>query len=448
MSTSSGESVSPVIPTFEATESVSWLGSKRLLAPLSLIIACIGFFATNLVQPLNDLNILKSFFEAAMIGGLADWFAVSALFRHPLGLPIPHTDIIRNSRKEIETAIKRFSDDLLTQEAILDHITRFALLARLKTFWEDRSNKELILNHLTGILIRIADQIETKRIAPLVAKAIYYLRRCYYAPKDSLPEHLYRAMLWQLNRLCEKPEISREVAKLIEKGIEKAKFGGLFPTGWFVKPNQAADKILTTLKREVDEELCFRPNMIRKWYDEAYKHFMWQLGTEYSNASMKVNAWCHQYVNSHGFEELIEGQLAGIRSYVVTDLQKELEEADRARLPEYYRNIKLEKDESQIRKYIEHAIDNFMKRLDDDPDFRQTVESKTSKYISEAVYNNRKEIGALLGASLARYTGGELVKMIETRVGPHLQYIRVNGAVIGGLVGVLLHLVKSGVNGL
>src|SRR5919205_2901935 len=90
------------------------------LATISLIIMGIGFIATIPLQDSFWGNILQGGFEAGLVGGLADWFAVTALFRHPLGIPIPHTALLPKNREKITKAlVSTVENELLSKETII-----------------------------------------------------------------------------------------------------------------------------------------------------------------------------------------------------------------------------------------------------------------------------------------------------------------------------------------
>src|SRR5690606_38032987 len=118
---------------------------KRLATGL-LVAMVVLFVVSSLLRPTYPaLGIVEAFAEAAMIGALADWFAVTALFRHPLGLPIPHTAIVPNRKNEIGRALARFiRDHFLTREAIEGRLARADLVSRIGGWLEKERNARLL----------------------------------------------------------------------------------------------------------------------------------------------------------------------------------------------------------------------------------------------------------------------------------------------------------------
>src|SRR5919205_3681366 len=102
------------------------------LATISLIIMGIGFIATIPLQDSFWGNILQGGFEAGLVGGLADWFAVTALFRHPLGIPIPHTALLPKNREKVsEGIIYMIENDWLSKESVTEKISKISISEKL-----------------------------------------------------------------------------------------------------------------------------------------------------------------------------------------------------------------------------------------------------------------------------------------------------------------------------
>src|SRR5690606_3577135 len=118
---------------------------KRIATGL-LVAMVVLFVVSSLLGPrFPALGIVEAFAEAAMIGALADWFAVTALFRHPLGLPIPHTAIVPTRKNEIGRALARFiRDHFLTRDAIAGRLERADLVSRAGAWLEKERNARLL----------------------------------------------------------------------------------------------------------------------------------------------------------------------------------------------------------------------------------------------------------------------------------------------------------------
>ena len=111
----------------------------RIVATGLLLAMAVTYFVARLYQPIHPaLGVVKAFAEAAMVGGMADWFAVTALFRHPLGLPIPHTAIIPRNKDRIGDTLALFlRDNFLTPAVVARRMGRIDLAAAAGRFLTD-----------------------------------------------------------------------------------------------------------------------------------------------------------------------------------------------------------------------------------------------------------------------------------------------------------------------
>ncbi len=118
---------------------------SRKIAIYSLIIMGVGFIATTPFQGPILVDLLHGGFEAGLVGGLADWFAVTALFRHPLGIPIPHTALLPNNRKRITNGlVSMLKKDWLSKESILEKVKHIPFTEKLSVVMKRRSRLKLL----------------------------------------------------------------------------------------------------------------------------------------------------------------------------------------------------------------------------------------------------------------------------------------------------------------
>src|ERR1700730_10781813 len=145
----------------------------RYIATLSLITMGIGFITTIFLQDNAMVQLLRGGFEAGLVGGFADWFAVTALFRHPFGIPIPHTSLLLKNRDKIANSlISALNNELLNKESITVKLKQFQLLKVIGssvTRWVyKRSNRIVVVNILQTFLSRLP----LDSIVPIIQKGI------------------------------------------------------------------------------------------------------------------------------------------------------------------------------------------------------------------------------------------------------------------------------------
>src|SRR3954451_21440784 len=139
------------------------------LAKISLAVMGIGFVATFPFQ--NSLwgTILQGGFEAGLVGGLADWFAVTALFRHPLGLPIPHTALLPKNRKRIIAAIiSMLENDWLTKESIRKKVSSIPFTEKLFNIAEKALTGQPVRNGMIKLIEHFLQSVDSKKLAPII----------------------------------------------------------------------------------------------------------------------------------------------------------------------------------------------------------------------------------------------------------------------------------------
>ena len=146
---------------------------SKKIALYSLLIMGIGFIATIPFQDSFWILLLQGGFEAGLVGGLADWFAVTALFRHPLGLRIPHTALLPNNRERItNTLVQTIKRDWLSKKSIQEKVKQIPFTEKLIPLLSKQINTEIFRKTLIKLIKRMIASIEIEKITPIVKKQI------------------------------------------------------------------------------------------------------------------------------------------------------------------------------------------------------------------------------------------------------------------------------------
>src|SRR5881394_2422369 len=139
--------------------------NSNYLATISLAIMAVGFVGTMPIQHSLWGVILQGGFEAGLVGGLADWFAVVALFRHPLGVPIPHTAIIPSNKDRIGENLATFiCANFLSTAQVLDKLRRFDTASRVAAWLADAQRAEQVAGHVAGVLRYALTALDDERV--------------------------------------------------------------------------------------------------------------------------------------------------------------------------------------------------------------------------------------------------------------------------------------------
>src|SRR5712675_1513753 len=155
-------------------QQLSRLRRSRAVATGMLALAAIVFAASLAVpNPGHGILLLRAIAEAALVGGLADWFAVTALFRHPLGLPIPHTAIVPANKDRIGEGLARFLDQhFLTRELLITELRALRVSERLAAWLADRRNAAALAGEIAKALPFVLRAVDDSQIKAFLGRAL------------------------------------------------------------------------------------------------------------------------------------------------------------------------------------------------------------------------------------------------------------------------------------
>jgi uncharacterized membrane-anchored protein YjiN (DUF445 family) len=409
------------------------VGTVSLLCALTGAITCWLMLASGRVEDAPWLRILAAGFEAATVGALADWFAVTALFRHPLGLPIPHTAIIPTRRaKLIESIAHIVEHDWLSPEVIGARLARFA-------------PSELLVDWL-----RTPEHVE--RLGAPVRDLLGGLARTLTEPE--VAEFADRALQRQLRELPLDASAGRWVARVLDSGSADAAFETLatslarlagLATTW-----DRLDRLLLDLAdRRKDEGKTVEAFLLRR--KTVRKRLV--LGACQAARDQLTGA---AHDRGHPLRRAVLGAVASWAERLASGDPQALELAERLRgallssleagplvrdtLVRLRRELEAQLDDqaSPLSRLIERRLKAGIVEALDDADRRAGFDRWVRATADELLRRHHHQIGLTVRENLEALDTGTLVAMIEARVGNDLQFIRLNGAVVGGLVGLVL----------
>ncbi|MBI5646856.1 MAG: DUF445 domain-containing protein [Ignavibacteriae bacterium] len=410
------------------------------LAPISLILATILFVATLPVSATYWGGLVNAFAEAAMIGGLADWFAVVALFRRPFGLPIPHTAILLKYRARITQGI---SDTVQNS-----WLSKDALLTRLAG-WD-----------LAGMLLRAAQ--DPVHRAALIAALRSTLRE---AVRSMQPETAAHAAMDLAKGAADRDRLVSLVTgagtQAIEAGwhMEALSFAAGGAADWLGEERVSA-MLAANLRATMEDYSASPLRRLGKWmaeksnvlnYDDLARSILASVRDDLAAipreeshpARVSFDEWVRRFVgdlpqNNEAADFIEKSATTAIHSAAAGQGLTAVFERLRGWLLD-----DLARDDSRI---LQHAVawaDAGLSRLASDEAALRALDTWLKERLARAVEENHHEIGAIVRHNLDTLNDEQLITQIESRVGPDLQYIRLNGAIVGGLVGAALYLVKD-----
>ena len=368
-------------------------------------------------------GLLEAFFEASMVGALADWFAVTALFRYPLGLKIPHTAIIPTRKDRIGEALARFvGQHFLSPENVLPRLERinFAEIvgAWLKTPGNVRSLREKVVGAIEGAIDGLGDDritdFATREVMPRlkdVALAGNISDLLLGLAKDGQHEDLLDELLRGAASVA---AANREAIH----DVVRRQLPGFVP-GFVV--DLMTDAVMQRIDDTVTGMLSDREHPLRLKVHERVRGFIERLDTD-EEMQGKVNAFRDRILESPALTSFAVERWADFKLFLTRDLHD---------------------PESEIFAFLEaRGADLGGSMLEDDA-FQDAVNEKVEGIAAWAIREHGGRIPDLIRDTINRWDPERVSEQIELAVGRDLQYIRINGTLVGGLVGVILYLVTA-----
>ncbi|MFZ7945353.1 DUF445 domain-containing protein [Neobacillus sp. 19] len=415
---------------------VNQKNKSRHLATISLTIMAIGFLATLPIRDSIWGIILQGGFEAGLVGGLADWFAVTALFRHPLGIPIPHTALLPKNRKRIIAGIiSMLENDWLTKESIRKKIDTIDFSGKLFSIIDKEIHSKAIQKNVITLIQHLIKTIDTSRIAPIIEKELKtqlnQLDTKNYLPLviDQVSERKYDEKTLDF--------ILKEIREWAEKDSTKYKLGGLAVDAVEnIKADGFMQFALKSFSNLVNEEKLGNiiQNLILKGVDSFRDPF------NQNRQTLMIHI--HKKLQSVKNDEKVYEELNHLKTQLIA--KWEPQEKIISILDQLQQKVSDFVDEPR---FFDHyilpmVIDGF-ERLKANPEKVNAIETWIKQQISAFVDKNHSKIGKLVEENLERLDDKTLITMVETNVGKDLQWIRVNGAVCGFLIGLVLVGIKA-----
>jgi len=407
----------------------------------SLVVAVIGAVVSRAalhVGPLAGspwLHVLAAGFEAAVVGGLADWFAVTALFRHPLGLPFPHTAIIPTRRARlIQGIVSTVENQWLAPPVIAKRLERVAPSTWLVEWLSDPEHVARIGDPLRDLIRGGARVLTESEIAEFVERGI--VRQLREVPLDrtagrwleraagspSAGEAL-RSIAMSLQNLAERPRTAQELHWWLMRSARALQDSGqrLIP---FLLRRRLVQRTI------VEAALCYASaelrgaiddpeHPLRRFATDGIRRFAARLSAGDREAIARVERLRDAIVESLETGPLVREALARIRR----QLEDELDDR-----------------ESRLSRLIDEKLRAAIVSYFEDPAHRMSFDKWVRETAVDLVRRHHHQIGVTIRENLESLTDDQLVEQIESRVGADLQFIRLNGAVVGGLIGVLIAL--------
>jgi uncharacterized membrane-anchored protein YjiN (DUF445 family) len=416
--------VSPALPALAAEDDLRRRNLVRMkVAATSLLLAATLVFIVT--RSLEDrwswLGYVRATAEAAMVGALADWFAVTALFRHPLGVPIPHTAIIPNRKDQLGRGLGTFVQTNFLAPAVLSERLRAVGVAERLGAWLGQPEHAHRLSSNAGALIRgLTEVMGDEDIQRTLETGI--LQRVREVPAAPL-----------MARVVEAAVSGRHHQALLDTTLHG--LSGLLDENRWLLRQKLAEQSPWWVPEPIDDRL------FKKFFD-GVQGFLAEVARD----------------PDHELRHQLDVRVAELAVRLRTDpaliargeqLKAELLEHPevRAWLDSLWRNAKTsilavaDDPDSDLRRRLDAALLRAGRSLQEDPVLQGKVNGWIEKVVGYLAEEYGHEIADLIATTVARWDGAEASRRIELQVGRDLQFIRINGTVVGGLAGLVIYSV-------
>lgn len=409
------------------------LKRNKAIAGGLMVGAAILFIIARSQDGSGSWEWVASFAEAAMVGALADWFAVVALFRHPLGVRIPHTAIIANKKDTIAENLAQFiQDKFLATEVLVGKLKELNPALHLGAYLTSRQHADRLAGGLTRAIAESVDFLDDERVRKVLRDAMNNRMDKFDLStsaallldtlrKDGRHQVVLDEILVRLGALLSTPESQEKIANAIDVWCDTE-----YPLLSKFIPNRpqfaqgAGEKIVTRVNNFLQGVNADPTHELRREFDNAVNDFI---------VKLKSDAATRSAVEGIKQEAINDEQLSGYVKDLLVDLKKWLRED-------------LELPQSKIRAKISDAAVGLGNTVSRSKELSDSINEHLETVVRSYAGHLRTGIARHISATVKDWKSEDFVDEIELSIGSDLQFIRMNGTLVGGLIGLLLHAVS------
>jgi uncharacterized membrane-anchored protein YjiN (DUF445 family) len=357
--------------------------------------------------------------EGSMVGGLADWFAVTAIFRHPLGLPIPHTAVIPARKEQFGQTLGAFVQENFLSPDVLSERIRHARVGERAAAWlSDPAHAETAAGHGAELVVAVADVIKDEDVHRLVERELD--RAVQSIPVAPLAGRALRMMTEQGRHEELFDAILRGLQRFLDDNRETMRERFAREAPWWL-PGAVDDRIFDRLYDGVG-------NLLRDANTDPNHE-----------VRVQFTAWLRDLIDR--LEESPELEARGDELKRELLQHPELRKWTASLWTDTKARLRAQADDpsSELRRRLADAVCAAGRRLREDPALAAKVDEMAesgARYVAEHFH---EEIAGLISGTISRWDAEQTSSRLELLLGRDLQFIRINGTVVGGLAGVAIH---------
>jgi uncharacterized membrane-anchored protein YjiN (DUF445 family) len=406
----------------DSTRQTDLYRMKTIATGLLIGVAILFVIALLLERRYPWVGFIRAFAEAAMVGALADWFAVTALFRHPLGLPIPHTAIIPRRKDSIGVSIGRFiEDNFLSEEVLIGRLRAQHVIQRSAGALSQPDVSGQIAKHATTAINNALGVINDADVQALVEHSL--VARIQSVQPAPLVGRALAALLAGRRQ----PELVYELVKvtgnLLEENKEAIRIKIRQETPWWLPrtvDRHIAERLFDTVESTL-HAVSVDPNHP---FHDRFNTLLYEFIERLQHDSATI---------ARG--EALKDEL--LANPIVREFSASLWLDIKAALLAQSAN-----PNSALYATIERSVRQFGELLLRDDVLADKVNRWIERIVVYTSQEYRHQFGQLIAHTVSRWDAEATSRKIELQIGRDLQFIRINGTIVGGLAGLVIYVVS------
>ncbi len=416
------------LTTAADVERLRALKRMKLFATSLLGLMAIIFVLAWLFQDEHPwLGYVRAAAEAGMVGALADWFAVTALFRHPLGLKIPHTAIIPAKKEAIGTSLSEFvADNFLNEAVVRDKLSRLSLSRRVGSWLESEGGAARVSQEMSNAIGGVANILQDDQISEVLASLV----------KQKVTDTVVGPPLGKIaGRVVARGDHHELVDLLVERILSWVQRNESLVSGavtrqapsWSPKflDSIVSDKLYREVEKFVRGVKENPEHKIRIALDDFLIELTEDLQHDETTIA-RVEAVKLQVVNNPQIQNLA----GSVWSSVKATLLDATGDAN-----------------SVLRLKVVSSLQGLGRKLLQDSDFATKIDRWIADAAGYVATRYSREIAGIIDETVAKWDGDATSQKIELLVGRDLQFIRINGTVVGALAGLVIYTLAHNILG-
>ena len=402
------------------------LARMKALALGLLLFAALVYVLATLLGPRHlAWGYVAAAAEAAMVGALADWFAVVALFRHPLGLPIPHTAIIAANKDRLGAQLARFlGEHFLTAEHVRPTLARWDLSLEAGQWLTRPESAQRVgewLRQATPAILSALDQAPVRQWVARLAQRLLRevdLSALGGQALGALTEHGHHqqwlnGLLQQLSSWAGQDAVQERLTDAIARELKELKYVGLDQ----VAARLATRKLVAALTRTLAEVAQDPDHELRHRFDGWMADAIERLQHD-ADWRARVALWRDAWLAQPAWSAPIEAWWRALMGHLSEEAMK---------------------PETALAERIASVVQTVGQQLLADEALRGWINAQAQHVLLRALDGSRESIVGFVAQRVQAWDAQEMSRVLENNIGRDLQFIRINGTLVGALVGLVLH---------